>query len=238
MDIQRATRRLWWLAGALWAGILSVALAGETARHAIGAEPETVFVDDFEFRCGFGTDAPRQMIGDVSFLSNPGRHYLQPLDRFGSLFGFYFDCPMVHGACTDVTPFSGTNTVPILRTSRNGYVALAFTTEHLEPGQTAGYQVVSTSNQVFSLTEWSISPRCGDFDVLGPWLVAHPQCHAMLTPKAGAMRWTIAPSALNCRIVGDDGAADPGRTWYLNFRVIDCDAPGATCPVNIKNQRG
>lgn len=236
LNTDRLRRKLWIIAAAIWLVAATIAIAGMFALSSLShAEPETVFVDDFEFHCGFGTDAPRQMTGDVSFLSNPGRHYIQPLEKFGDLFGFYFDCP--GSTCTQVTPFSGTNTVPILRANAGAYVALAFTTSTLEPGQTSGYQVVSTSNQVFSVTEWTISPRCGDFDPLSPWLIEHPACHKVLTPKAGAMRWTIAPSALVCRIVGEDGEPDPGRTWYLNFRVLDCDT-SPMCSVNIKNQRG
>ena len=232
MNIPRARRILWTIAAVIWLAVAAVAIAGMLAMSRIShAEPDAVFASDFEFRCGFGTDAPRQMSGDVSFISNPGRHYTQPLERFGQLFGFYFNCP--GSTCEDWTPFPGTNTVPILRTRMDGYVALAFDTSGLN-GETFGYQVVSTSNQVFSVTEWSISDRCGDFDPLSPWLAAHPQCHQYLTPKAGSMRWTIDTTSPNACPIGDD----PSRQWWLNFRVLECETQGATCAVNVKNQKG
>src|SRR5690606_19981783 len=196
---------------------------------------DTIFANGFEDQgCGFGVPplTLRQLIGDVSFLSNPARHYLQPLQKFGDLFGFYFNCPGM--TCTDVTPFPGTATVPILRTSRSGYVALEFNTQHIGAAL-AGYQVVSTSNQVFSRTEWSYSDRCGDFDRQGPWLSAHPECIKILQPKNGYNRWTVTSPSAVCQLLNDEGVDDPNRTWWLNFRVLDCDTL-VTCNINVKNQ--
>lgn len=199
------------------------------------AGTDEIFKNGFEdIGCGFGTELPRQMIGDVSFLSNPGRHYLQSLTTFGSLFGFFWDCPMVHGECIDVVPFPGmSGPAPILRMNANSFVALQFTTEHIGEA-TNGAITISTSNHVFSKLEFSMSDRCGDFDRTTGFLSTHPNCIQQRTPKAGSFKWAVVPSDFVCSITDSNGNDDHNKIWYFNMRVIECEYT-PICPVNFNN---
>lgn len=207
--------------------VLALAIA------ATSAQADTIFRNGFELApCDTGQ---RQLTARISFLSNPGRIYNQPLRTFGDVFGFYFDCP--GSTCTDVEPFPGTNTVPIINMRNDRFMALSFNTSNLDPLQFAGSLTVSTSNQVWSRTEWSMSDTCGDFDPHSVWLSEHPNCLKELIPEAVRFGWTVFPtSAFNCVIL-TDGVNDPTTTWWLNMRVKDCDT-SPTCNVNVKNQGG
>ncbi len=189
--------------------------------------------------CGYGLPAgtQRQMVADVKFLTNPFVYH-QPMLKFGDLFGFFTNCvPAAGGVCENVLPFPGLNgTVPIVTAETSKYISLAFTTAGLAPGQLSGKFTVSTSNMVYSQDQFTISDRCGDFDVQGPFLSQNPKCVQEVTPKSQFFNWVAAPSNNYCELLNSAGVNDPNKIWYLNIRVLECDDPPGTCRVNIKNQ--
>lgn len=188
--------------------------------------------------CGYGLPGgtQRQMVADVKFLTAPTVFH-QPMLRFGDLFGFSSSCiPLAGGICVDVLPFPGIGGPAVQYTAESQkYIALEFTTANVPITKTSGEITVSTSNMVESVTQWSISDRCGDFDPQGPFLSQRPQCiDQHVSPKEG-FGWSMVSSAWNCPLLNSAGVNDPSKVWYLNIRVGSCSDGAGSCRIMMNN---